>query len=86
MMEDDETEYMKKGWDNNVRNCNIDLERSIMVSDEKYSPEYDVIKAGVILGNLLIEQDQYTLCKCGKWSWLEFKDKEIAMAFKLLWE
>ncbi len=81
----EETEYMKKGWAHNVINCNIDLERSVMISDDKYYPEYDALVAGIVLGNLLIEDDQYNFCKCGKWSWLEFKDKETAMAFKLRW-
>lgn len=84
-MNNKETPYMEMGWDNNVKNCNIDLERSIMISDDKYYSTYDALHAGVILGNLNIEDDQYQFHHCGKWYWIKFFDKADAMAFKLNW-
>lgn len=84
-MNNKETEYMKLGWDNNVQNCNINLEKSIMISDDAHRAMYDTMKAGIILGNLNIEDDQYQLCLCGKWYWLEFNNEEDAVAFKLKW-
>ena len=83
--ESGETEYMKQGWDNNVKNCNIPVRRSVMISDDQYSPEYNLLDTGVILGELGFAKDEYAMKGCGKWWCLEFKDEETALAFKLKW-
>ena len=80
-----ETAYMKKGWNNNVQNCNIDEERSIMITDDIYDYEYTIMESGIIIGELGIDSDSFNLCSCGKWYWLEFTNKSDAMAFKLRW-
>ena len=88
MEEDDfeEPEYWQKGWDNNVENCNIDVLRSVMISDDLNNAEYNALQAGHLLGKLNIEVDDAEMHSCGKWHWLVFKDESMAVAFKLLWE
>lgn len=80
-----ETDYMQKGWNNNVRNCNIPIDRSIMVSDNQYEYEWDLIAAGVLIGKLGLNENKYCFHACGKWWWIQFDNIEDAIAFKLLW-
>lgn len=83
--ENGETEYMRLGWDNNVWNCNIPIERSVMISDSLDENEYDILQAGIILGELGVAESQREVRSCGKWWWIEFTEEEIALAFKLKW-
>ena len=83
--ENGETEYMRLGWDNNVWNCNIPIERSVMISDSLDENEYDILQAGIILGELGVAEGQHEMHSCGKWWWIEFTEEEIALAFKLKW-
>jgi len=83
--DDGETTYIKMGWDHNILNCNIDESRSIMISDDQFRYEYDVLRAGIIIGQLGINELVFNLCSCGKWHWLEFFDSVDAIAFKLKW-
>ena len=83
--EDGETAYMKMGWDNNVKNCDVPVERSVMISDDPYDSDYLILEAGITLGELGISSEQARMHHCGKWHWFEFDDKETAMAFKLKW-
>ena len=82
---EEETEYMKKGWDYNVKNCHVDIERAIMISDDKYNFCWHVYEAGRIIGNLGFDE-KCEMRHCGKWYWLSFDEIEDAMAFKLKWE
>ena len=82
---DEETEYMKKGWDNNVKNCSINVERAVIVSDDLFDHAWKIFEAGKIIGNLGFEEKS-TMHHCGKWYWLEFNETEDAMAFKLKWD
>ena len=78
---DDEEEL---DWDYNVKNCNVPVERSVMISELIFDAEWVALEAGVILGKLDIKE--YDLHHCGKWYWIEFKNEEDAVAFKLKWE
>jgi len=77
--------YIERGWDNNVKNCNIDESRAIMISEEPTEYEYDSFNAGVIIGDLGLSTKKVTMCSCGKWLWLTFDNEEDAVAFKLRW-
>ena len=84
----DENEYMKLGWDNNVKNCNVPIDRSVMICDDPYSGGYEILQAGIIIGELGLKLDGSIgvgMHSCGKWHWMEFKDSADAMAFKLRW-
>lgn len=76
--------YEQQTWDYNIKNCNIPIERSIMISEDKFNAGGHALEAGTILGNLNITE--YEMHHCGKWYWLEFEKEEDAMAFKLKWE
>ena len=82
---DGETEYMKKGWDNNVINCSIDETRAVMIADEQFDYEWAALEAGIIIGGLEIPRENVEMSSCGKWLWLTFIDAETAMAFKMRW-
>ncbi len=72
-------------WEKNVKNCHVDVERSVIITENIFDAPFQTLDAGAMLGNLGLTNDQYALHHCGKWFWIEFKDKEIAMAFKLRW-
>ena len=82
----EETEYMKRGWENNVKNCKIPTERSVMIDDSVHTDSFRCLHAGTILGKLGLDESKFNILACGKWHWLEFTTQEDAMAFKLLWE
>lgn len=83
---EEENSYMKLGWDNNVENCNIPIERSIMISDEMHGGAWEALEAGYLLSDLKIEKEKAGLHGCGKWIWIQFDNVSDAVAFKLLWE
>ena len=80
----DQVSINTQTWDDNVKNCSIPIERSVMISDDKFNAEWCALEAGVILGTLDI--DKYKMQHCGVWHWLEFENEEDAVAFKLKWE
>ncbi len=80
---DKETWYMEQGWDYNVKNCDIPVERSVMISENAYDAEWCALEAGIIIGSLNISG--YDMHYCGKWHWIEFEKEEDAVAFKLKW-
>lgn len=82
---DGETSYIKSGWDNNVKNCNIDELRTVMICDDPMDYEYAALEAGTIIGELGIRANIDKMCSCGTWLWIEFDSPEAAMAFKLRW-
>lgn len=83
---EEETWYMKQGWEYNVKNCNIPVERSIMVSDQLEDHSWDAIEVGYLLSELGIKKEKAGLYGCGCWIWLQFDDVSDAVAFKLSWE
>lgn len=72
-------------WEDNVKNCRVDVKYSVIVTGDEFDSDYHTLAAGVVLGNLNIADDQYDMHHCGRWFWLVFKDMETAMAFKLKW-
>ena len=86
MEEEEETWYMKQGWEYNVKNCHIPVERSVMIGDEMGDHAWEALEAGYLLSELGIKKEKAGLHGCGKWVWLQFDDVSDAVAFKLLWE
>lgn len=82
----EETWYMKQNWEYNVKNCNIPVERSVMICDQICDYAWDAMKAGYLLSELKIEKEKAILHECGRWIWLQFDNVADAVAFKLLWE
>lgn len=82
---EEESAYEKKGWANNVVNCNIDEARTVMICDDPNDYEYAALEAGIIIGGLGIAKDAASMCSCGKWLWITFENPETAMAFKVRW-
>jgi len=85
-MMEEETWYMKQNWEYNVKNCNIPVERSVMIGDQIDDHAWDTLEAGYLLSDLKIEKERARLYGCGRWIWLEFTNIADAVAFKLLWE
>ena len=81
-----ETDYMKKGWKNNVQNCNIDESRCVMISDDLFEAENKALEAGLLIGRMELEKQFIGMSSCGKWHWLEFENQESAVAFKIMWD
>jgi len=83
-----DVEYIQKGWDHNAKNCNVPLDRSVLICDQLYDYEASLIRASFILGKIGVDldNDQATFHFCGKWRWIEFSKIEDAIAFKLVWE
>lgn len=82
----EETWYMKQNWEYNVKNCNIPVERSVMVCDQIDDHPWLTHDAGYLLSELKIKKEKALLCGCGRWIWIQFDDVADAVAFKLLWE
>lgn len=82
----EETWYMKQNWKYNVKNCNIPVERSVMVSDRIDAHIWLAQDAGYLLSELKIKKEKAGLHECGRWIWLQFDNVADAVAFKLLWE
>ena len=84
--------YCNLGWKNNVKNCQIPMNRSHMLSESSYDAPWDMLRAGQILGRMklnhshIIGDDDYTVNHCGKWYWVEFKEEKYLGWFLLIWE
>lgn len=76
----------KHPWEYNVKNCNIPVERSVMINDCPYDHPWLAQDAGYLLSKLKIDKEKAVLHECGRWIWLQFDDISDAVAFKLLWE
>lgn len=83
---EEETWYMKQNWEYNVKNCNIPVERSVMVCDQTEDYPWAGLAAGFLLSDLKIEKEKLELYRCGRWIWIQFENISDAVAFKLLWD
>lgn len=78
--------HMDNTWENNVKNCKIDLSRAILLSDSMYHATFKTFEAGQIIEEIGFNKETTKLCNCGRWYWLEFASTEEAMMFKLRWD
>lgn len=79
--------YIELGWENNIRNCNIPTERSHMISDNDHGAPWITLRLGHVLEQMDLKMTiDYTVNRCGKWIWIEFRKQKHLSWFLLLWE